>query len=67
MRKNMKSREILEKKREDDKWIYNVKWKNFDGSNNTWEPLRNLIHCKTLVRNFERDWAERSNNRISQE
>ena len=31
---------------------YLVKWKNYPGSENTWEPLRNLTNCQLLLQQF---------------
>lgn len=33
---------------------YLVKWKSFDESRNTWEPLNNLKNCRDLIREFMR-------------
>ena len=32
---------------------YLVKWLNFDESENTWEPIRNLTNCKKLLKEFK--------------
>ena len=31
---------------------YLVKWKNYPDSENTWEPLRNLVNCQLLLQQF---------------
>ena len=33
---------------------YLVKWKGHDSSANTWEPIKNLIHCRESIKEFER-------------
>ncbi|KAJ7782702.1 hypothetical protein B0H16DRAFT_1802266 [Mycena metata] len=36
-------------------WVYRVKWLNFSDSDNTWEPLENLVRCADEVQDF---WEE---------
>jgi transposase InsO family protein len=33
---------------------YLVKWKGYDSNANTWEPVKNLIHCRESIKEFER-------------
>jgi hypothetical protein len=46
---------ILEKKIDvkEGKFYYLIKWKNYSGESNTWEPLSNLTNCLDLVQEFE--------------
>ena len=40
-----KVKQILKKKGQ----RYLVKWKNYPDSENTWEPLKNLVNCQLLL------------------
>jgi hypothetical protein len=45
---------ILNKRQNDDgEYEYEVKWKNYDSSQNTWEPLNNLKHSMEFVVLYE--------------
>lgn len=44
---------ILDKRQENGQLYYLVKWKNFDSSANSWEPINNLIHCRDIIKEFE--------------
>jgi len=44
---------ILDRKIVKGKTKYFIKWYGYDASYNTWEPLRNLTHCKKMLKNFE--------------
>merc|ERR1712003_369856 len=33
--------------------MYEVKWKGWDSSTNTWEPMKHLVDCKHLVTRYE--------------
>lgn len=35
--------------------LYLIKWKNWDSKYNTWEPLRNLVNCHDLLREFDEE------------
>lgn len=35
-----------------------VKWKGYTTEDNTWEPRCNLVECKELLSQFERNWRE---------
>jgi hypothetical protein len=50
--------EILDSTIKRNKIQYLVKWKGYDPSYNTWEPLRNLQHCIELVEDFHRKYPE---------
>lgn len=41
---------------------YLVKWSNYDESENTWEPTKNLHHCWKSVSKFEQDLSDYSWN-----
>jgi hypothetical protein len=45
---------VLDSKHENGEKFYLVKWKGFDSIENTWEPIRNLIHSKELIKEFEK-------------
>ena len=34
---------------------YLVKWKGYPDSENTWEPLKNLVNCQLLLRQFRQE------------
>jgi transposase InsO family protein len=44
--------EILSHKRVSGKPYYLVKWKDYDTSENTWEPIENLTGCHQLVQQY---------------
>jgi uncharacterized protein YeeX (DUF496 family) len=39
-----------------------VKWKNYDDSQNTWEPIGNLQGCINKVLEFENSYNKNNNN-----
>ncbi|CAG8800614.1 33963_t:CDS:2 [Gigaspora margarita] len=47
---------VIDKKEENGVVYYFLKWKNFDESNNTWEPVQNL-NCSELVQAFNLEKA----------
>jgi len=44
---------ILDRKYEDGENYYLVKWKGYDSSESTWEPIKNLIHSREIIKQFE--------------
>lgn len=46
--------QILDHKRVSGKPYYLVKWKGYDTSENTWEPIENLTGCHQLVQQYHR-------------
>lgn len=44
---------ILDRRDVDGKRQYLVKWKGFDGKENTWEPIDNIKHCIEQVRDYD--------------
>lgn len=44
---------ILQKREQNGQSLYLIKWKDWDASYNTWEPMRNLIHCQDLLHEFD--------------
>ena len=44
--------QILEERIRDGRREYLVKWEGYASEDNTWEPLENLDHCKTLLNQF---------------
>ena len=55
--------EVLDKRQEKGELYYLVRWKNFDSSANSWEPINNLIHCREMIKEFE----QKKNDKRSQE
>jgi hypothetical protein len=47
-----KVKEILSHKRVSGKPYYLVKWKGYDTSENTWEPIENLTGCHQLIQQY---------------
>jgi transposase InsO family protein len=50
--------DILSMKRVSGKPHYLVKWKGYDTSENTWEPIENLTDCRQLVQQFHQQEKE---------
>jgi hypothetical protein len=46
--------QILNDKRVSGKPYYLVKWKGYNTSENTWEPIENLTNCAALIRQYSR-------------
>ncbi|KYM96478.1 Eukaryotic translation initiation factor 2 subunit 3, Y-linked [Cyphomyrmex costatus] len=46
---------ILQKREHRGQMHYLIKWKNWDVNHNSWEPLRNLVSCEALLREFEEE------------
>jgi len=44
---------ILDRKYENGENYYLVRWKDYDSSANTWEPIKNLIHSREIIKKFE--------------
>jgi hypothetical protein len=55
--------EILEARRISGRPHYLVRWKGYDTSENTWEPIENLRGCPQLVQQFHQ--KNRQPGRIS--
>jgi hypothetical protein len=45
---------ILEKKNIQNKTYYFVKWKGYDYSQSTWEPIDNLLNCDEKISEYEK-------------
>ena len=45
---------ILEKKKKENKIYYFVKWKGYDYSQSTWEPIENLLNCDEKILEYEK-------------
>ena len=43
---------LVEKKRENGRWLWLVKWKGYSSKDNTWEPAQNI--SKDLIADFEK-------------
>jgi hypothetical protein len=52
--------QILDDKRVSGKPYYLVKWKGYDTSENTWEPIENLTGCHQLVQQYCSQRGQRS-------
>jgi hypothetical protein len=46
--------EIIDRRQEKGKLYYLVKWKDFDSSANSWEPISNLIHFREMIKEYEK-------------
>jgi transposase InsO family protein len=44
--------QILDTKRVNGKPYYLIKWKGYDTSENTWEPIENLTNCQLLIQTY---------------
>ena len=44
---------ILGRKYENGEHYYLVKWKGYDSSESTWEPIKNMIHSREIIKEFE--------------
>ncbi|XP_003748184.1 chromobox protein homolog 1 [Galendromus occidentalis] len=55
---------ILEKKLgKNNKVLYLLKWKGYDDTENTWEPVENLEDCRDFIRDFEDKLKKKSASR----
>ena len=45
--------EVLDRRQEKGQLYYLIKWKSFDSSANSWEPINNLIHWRDVIKEFE--------------
>ncbi|UJR37989.1 hypothetical protein I4U23_030671 [Adineta vaga] len=45
--------------------FYLIKWKGYSSADNTWEPESNVNNCPDLVKEFEAEQANTSENRTS--
>jgi hypothetical protein len=48
--------QILDMQRINNQPFYLIKWKGYDTSENTWEPIDNLINCQLLLQNYHQQW-----------
>src|SRR3954447_12218504 len=51
--------QIVDRKYEDEQLLYLVQWKGCGSSFNTWEPMKNLLHCREKINEFEQSRSER--------
>jgi transposase InsO family protein len=51
--------QIVDRKFEAEQLLYLVQWKGCDSSFNTWEPMKNLLHCREKINEFEQSRSER--------
>lgn len=45
---------ILDKKKISGKVLYLVKWEGYTSDDNTWEPVSNLKHLKSMINDFNK-------------
>jgi hypothetical protein len=50
-----KVEQILNHKQVSGKPYYLVKWKGYDTSENTWEPIKNLTNCAALIQQYSKN------------
>jgi hypothetical protein len=50
---------ILDKKYENGRLLYLVKWLDYPNSENTWEPLTHLTDVRELIEEFEKEQLEK--------
>jgi hypothetical protein len=53
--------QILGRKYEAGELFYLVQWKGYDSSFNTWEPMKNLLHCREKLNQFEESRSVKEN------
>ena len=46
-------KKILKQKRVNGQLFYLVKWKGYDTSENTWEPIANLKSCHQIMQDYQ--------------
>jgi hypothetical protein len=46
--------QILDMQRINNQPFYLIKWKGYDTSENTWEPIENLTNCQLLIQTYHR-------------
>ena len=51
--------QIIDRKYETEQLLYLVQWKGCGSSFNTWEPMKNLLHCREKINEFEQRRSER--------
>ncbi|XP_026807408.1 heterochromatin protein 1-like [Rhopalosiphum maidis] len=56
-------KKILDKRKRYGKVEYLIKWKDFNDSENSWEPIKNL-NCKYLIKQFEKKRKSMLSNSI---
>lgn len=44
--------EFVQRKSQDGQWVYQVKWKDYDEAENTWEPLEHLENVLPMLNEF---------------
>jgi hypothetical protein len=53
-------KQILDNKQVSGKPYYLMKWKGYNTSENTWEPIKNLTGCHQLVQQYYSQRGQRS-------
>ena len=46
---------------------YNIKWKNYPSSSNTWEPIRNLVSHEDSIAEDEKEWQAEHDQKTVEE
>jgi hypothetical protein len=52
-----KVEQILDMQRVNNQSFYLIKWKGYDTSKNTWEPIKNLTNCQLLTQTYHQQSA----------
>jgi hypothetical protein len=50
---------ILDKKKQQGKWKYKIKWVGYPEDQCTWEPVENLDNVVEMLQEFEAEWAKK--------
>lgn len=50
---------IVDAKRENNTFFYQVLWRGYDPSNKTWEPLQNVVNARASILEFERRYPKK--------
>lgn len=58
---------ILARKKVKGQIYYLVKWKGYDTSENTWEPIKNLTNCREEIRKFHQRRQTQTDSETSEE
>lgn len=49
---------ILDSKREDGVFLYEILWRGFDPDNKSWEPLENVVNARASILEYERRYPK---------
>ncbi|KKA20573.1 hypothetical protein T310_5403, partial [Rasamsonia emersonii CBS 393.64] len=62
-----KVEKILAKRKVNSQTQYLIKWKGYDTSENTWEPIKNLTNCHEKIREFHQQRQAQMDPETSEE